>query len=77
MGTSFGRPFWQCLATVHWQVEVLLPPHEGNIVQPLNEADFQFHINFWEFIVQKRLQDENFLENIIWCDEAKLTKKIF
>ncbi|XP_071054645.1 uncharacterized protein [Onthophagus taurus] len=49
-------------------------PYSISIVQHLRDTDFARRVNFCEFILTEHYGNNQFLDNIIWSDEAKFTK---
>jgi hypothetical protein len=49
-------------------------PYSYNLCQNLKPTDFTKRIDFAEFLLTKCQEDDDFLKNIIWCDESKFTK---
>lgn len=49
-------------------------PYSYQLVQNLRLTDFARRTEFCEFLLTKYTEDESFLKNIIWTDEAKFNK---
>lgn len=49
-------------------------PYSFSLVQSLKETDYNKRIEFAEFMLIKCQEDNEYLKNIIWCDESKFTK---
>ncbi|KAJ8950891.1 hypothetical protein NQ318_011192 [Aromia moschata] len=49
-------------------------PYAFSIVQHLKETDFPRRVEFCQFILLRSQENDFFLDNIIWSDEAKFTK---
>lgn len=49
-------------------------PYKFYCVQHLKETDLPRRVEFFEWLLVKTQEDEHFLDNIIWTDEAKFTK---
>lgn len=49
-------------------------PFKYNHVQFLNDGDLAIRINYCEWLMTRIQEDELFLKNIIWTDEAKFSK---
>lgn len=49
-------------------------PYSHTLVHGLKLSDYERRVNFAEFIIMKNQENDQFLRNIIWSDEAKFTK---
>lgn len=49
-------------------------PYSYTLQHNINERNYAKRVEFSEFLLIKTQEEDDFLKNIIWCDEAKFTK---
>jgi hypothetical protein len=52
------------------------PPYHITLIQVLKEADFSQRLNYCRFVWQQIILDDNFLENVLFRDEACFSNNV-